>query len=60
MPTTLTRVTFTVTKEMEELLRKSKKEMFYDRNQSEMIRELLLAGIRAKEQEKTAKEKLGA
>lgn len=50
MPTTLTRMTFTVTKEMEAPLRKFKKEMFYDRNQSEMIRELVLAGMRAKEQ----------
>lgn len=57
MRTTLTRMTFTVTEEMEDPLREFKKEMFYDRSQSEMIRELVLAGIRASKQEKTEKKK---
>lgn len=59
MPTNLKRMTFIVTPEMEAPLDTFKKEMFYDRNQSEMIRELVLAGMRAKMQEKEAKENRG-
>lgn len=55
MPTNLTRMTFTVTEEIEAPLGKFKKEMFYDRNNSEMIRELVMAGMRALD-EKAAKE----
>lgn len=52
MPTSLKRMTFVITPDMEALLRDFKREMFFDRNQSEMIRELVLAGMRAKETEK--------
>lgn len=55
MPTNLTRMTFTVTEEMEASLGKFKKEMFFNQNNSEMIRELVRAGMRALD-EKAAKE----
>ncbi|MBD5161349.1 MAG: hypothetical protein HDT14_04915 [Oscillibacter sp.] len=45
MATALTRLTFVVTKEMEPLLANAKKNWFYDRTQSDMIRELVLAGL---------------
>lgn len=47
MATELTRLTFTVTEEMEAELRRFKKDLFYDKNTSEMIRQLVAAGIRA-------------
>ena len=59
MATTLTRLTFVVTKEMEPLLANAKKNLFYDRTQSDMIRELVLAGLKALG-EKEAKEKQAA
>lgn len=54
MATDLKRMTFSVTPEIEAPLKLIKKEMFYDRSQSEMIRALLSAGIRALETEKMA------
>ena len=45
MATTLGRLTFVVTKEMESLLADAKKNHFYDRTRSDMIRELVLAGL---------------
>lgn len=45
MATTLTRLTFVVTKDIEPLLINAKKNQFYDRTRSDMIRELLLAGL---------------
>ena len=36
-----------MTKEMEPLLSDTKKKWFYDRTQSDMIRELVLAGLNA-------------
>jgi len=56
MSTDLKRMTFSVTPEIEALLKSFKKEMFYDRSQSDMIRTLVSAGMRALETEKTAKE----
>lgn len=56
MATALTRLTFVVTKEMEPLLANAKKNWFYDRTQSDMIRELVLAGLETLD-EKVAKEK---
>lgn len=56
MSTDLKRMTFSVTPEIEESLKSFKKEMFYDRSQSDMIRTLVSAGMRALETEKTAKE----
>ena len=56
MSTDLKRMTFSVTPEIEASLKSFKKEMFYDRSQSDMIRTLVLAGMRALETEKTAKE----
>ena len=57
MATELKRVTFVVTPEMEEPLNSIKREMFYNRTQSDMIRELVSAGVRAikakKQQKKT-------
>ena len=59
MATTLNRLTFVVTKEMEPLLANAKKNRFYDRTQSDMIRELILAGLAALD-EKAEKEKQSA
>lgn len=56
MSTDLKRMTFSVTPEIEALLKSFKKEMFYDRSQSDMIRTLVSAGMRALETGKTAKE----
>lgn len=47
MATTHTRLTFVVTKEMEPLLANAKRVRFYDRSRSEMIRELLMAGLKS-------------
>ena len=47
MATELKRMTFVVTPEMEEPLNSIKREMFYNRTQSDMIRELVSAGVRA-------------
>ena len=56
MSTDLKRMTFSVTPEIEASLKSFKKEMFYDRSQSDMIRTLVSAGMRALETKKTAKE----
>lgn len=56
MATELKRMTFAVTKEMEPLLDRAKKNLFYDKNQSDMIRELVMAGLNVVD-EKAAKEK---
>lgn len=45
MATKLKRLTFTVTEEMEPILNRAKKNLFYDRNRSEMIRELVMVGL---------------
>ena len=45
MATNLTRLTFVVTEEMEPLLASAKKERFYDRTRSDMIRDLILTGL---------------
>lgn len=55
MATALKRLTFVVTKEMEPLLANAKKNQFYDHTQSDMIRELVLAGLDALD-EKAANE----
>lgn len=47
MPTKLKRFTFVITPDMKEPLDSLKREMFYNRTQSDMIRELITAGIRA-------------
>jgi Arc/MetJ-type ribon-helix-helix transcriptional regulator len=57
MATEMKRMTFAVTKEMEALLDRAKKNMFYDCNQSDMIREILTAGLEVMD-EKAGKEKL--
>lgn len=56
MATEMKRITFAITEEMEPLLDRAKKNMFYDRNQSEMIREILMAGLEVMD-EKSAKGK---
>lgn len=43
----LKRMTFVITPDMEAPLDSIKKEFFYDRTQSDMIRELVSAGVRA-------------
>ncbi len=55
MATELKRMTFVVTPDMEEALNSIKKEMFYNRTQSDMIRELVTAGVRAIKDEKAEK-----
>lgn len=57
MATGLKRMTFAITPDMEVPLNSIKKEFFYDRTQSDMIRELLSAGVRAMRAEKATKEK---
>lgn len=57
MATGLKRMTFAVTQEMEPILNRAKKELFYDRTQSDMIRKLVMAGLDAID-EKTVKEKM--
>lgn len=56
MATELKRMTFVVTPEMEGRLDSIKREMFYNRTQSDMIRELVSAGVRAIKAEKEVKE----
>lgn len=56
MSTDLKRITFSVTPEIEASLKSFKKKMFYDRSQSDMLRTLVSAGMRALEADKTAKE----
>ena len=51
MPTSLKRMTFAVTEDMEPLMDEAKR-MFYDRTQSEMIRMLVVAGIDSLKSEK--------
>ena len=48
------RLTFVVTPEIEAQMRSMKKEMYFDRTQSEMIRELVAAGVRARKAERKA------
>lgn len=45
MPTKLKRLTFTVTKEIEQHLEHAKKNLFYDKSQSAMIRQLVVEGL---------------
>ncbi|MEE0681742.1 MAG: hypothetical protein U0M20_05960 [Christensenellales bacterium] len=45
MATEMKRLTFTITKEMGPALDRAKKDIFYDYNQSEMIRILITAGL---------------
>ena len=47
MSTELKRVTFVITPELEAPLDSIKKELFYNKTKSDMIRELVLAGMRA-------------
>lgn len=47
MATELKKIQFVVTPEIEPHLKELKKEFYYDKTQSDMIRELLAAGIRA-------------
>lgn len=55
MATGLKRMTFVITPDIEAPLASIKKEFFYDRTQSDMIRELISAGVRAMRAEKAAK-----
>ena len=41
------RLTFVVTPEIEAQMRSMKKEMYFDRTQSDMIRDLVAAGVRS-------------
>ena len=50
------RMTFVVTPDMEKLLDSIKREWFYNCTQSDMIWELVSAGVRAVKAEKAAKE----
>lgn len=55
MAAKLKRMTFAVAPDMEVLLDSAKKEMFCDRTQSDMIRELIAAGLRASKPGRAAK-----
>jgi|GEM_PF-830201 len=59
MATEMKRLTFAVTKEMEALLNRAKKDIFYDKNQSDMIRELVMAGLNAMDKKEADKNKTG-
>ena len=59
MATELTRLTFVVTKEMEALLANAKKNQFYDRTQSDMIRELVMAGLSTLDKKATKEKQCG-
>ena len=59
MTTGLTRLTFVVTEDMKPLLAQAKKDLFYDRSQSDMIRELVRAGLNVMD-EKAAMERRNA
>lgn len=52
MATELKRITFAVPQDMEILLKCIKKDLFYDRSQSEMLRELISVGLNVKKDEK--------
>ena len=45
------RLTFVVTPEIEEKMKDMKREVYFDRTQSYMIRELVAAGIRSSKEE---------
>ena len=47
MATNMKRFTISLTEELEAALDKAKREMFYNRTQSEMIRELLSEGVKS-------------
>lgn len=51
------RLTFIITPDIEAPLASIKKEFFYNHTQSEMICELISAGLRAVKEEKATKEK---
>lgn len=57
MPTDLKRMTFTVPLEMEKELNAIKKEIYYSHTQSDMLRELIVRGIRTIKAEKEAERK---
>lgn len=46
------RLTFVVTPEIEAQMRDMKREIYFDRTQSEMIRELVAAGVRSRKAER--------
>jgi len=48
------RLTFVVTEEVKTLLSQMKKEFFYDRTKSDMVRELIDAGLAASAGKRTA------
>ena len=48
------RLTFVVTPEIEAQMRNMKKEMYFDRTQSDMIRDLVAAGVRSCKAEREA------
>lgn len=55
MKDTCKRITFMVTPEMEVMLDKTKKDFFNKQTKSDMIRELVMAGIRASDEGKGSK-----
>lgn len=54
MGTGLKKLTFAATPDIEAILEREKKERFYDRSRSYMIRELVMAGLRALNKESEA------
>ncbi len=57
MVSELKRITFDVSPEMEESINSVKRKMFYHYSDSDIIRELLLAGLRAAKIENATREK---
>ena len=56
METKLKRMTIVVTPDIEERMDRIKKEFYYNRSRSDMVRELIAAGLRALEEKEEAKE----
>lgn len=50
MATELKRLTITIPEDLEPMLDKVKQEHFYNDSQSEMIRQLIVAGLKAREE----------
>lgn len=56
MPTNFKRITFTVTPDIKDQLSRAKRDVFYDRTQSDMVRKLVSAGLETLKN-KTVKDK---
>jgi hypothetical protein len=58
MPTELRRITITITPEIESLMNEAKKQ-YYNKSQSEMVRNLIIAGYNSIKIDETQRKKRG-